>query len=235
MPDRHPAEHSEPHWGYDGPIAPESWGQLSPEFALCGLGRAQSPIDLVGATPAAVAPVTYAYQPTPLVILNNGHTIQVNCGQPNGITLDGVRYDLLQFHFHAPSEHTVAGRHAAMEVHLVHRSAQGELAVVGVLIEHGAWHPGLAGVWAHLPAKVGPAQDIPGVSVDPQALLPPNRRGYRYEGSLTTPPCSEGVHWIVLADPIEMSPIQVAAFEAIMRGNYRPVQPLNDRTIWIER
>jgi carbonic anhydrase len=234
MPDHRPDEHAETHWGYVGPVAPAFWSQLSPDFALCELGRAQSPIDIVGAVPVGLAPVVYEYEPTPATILNNGHTIQVTCGQPNGITLDGVRYDLLQFHFHAPSEHTLAGRYAAMEVHLVHRSAEGELAVVGVLIERGRWHAGLAGVWAHLPANPGPTHEIPGARVNPEVLLPSNRRSYRYEGSLTTPPCTEGVHWIVLADPIEFSPMQVAAFEAIMRGNYRPTQPLNRRTIWIE-
>jgi carbonic anhydrase len=227
------------HWGYEGDVGPTHWGELCQEFALCGQGKSQSPIDIREAQPKPMIPVAFDYGPTPLVICNNSHTIQVPCGQPNAITLDGAPYELQQFHFHAPSEHTVDGRYAAMEVHLVHQSRQGDLAVVGVLMEPGAVNTDLAALWAHLPPAECPPTAVPGLEIDPSVLLPTNRRTYRYTGSLTTPPGTESVRWVVMVEPIHVSPWQVRAFEQAMatycpHGNYRPIQPLNDRTIWVE-
>jgi carbonic anhydrase len=230
--DRHATSTHTVHWGYEGDIGPDRWGELCPEFALCSCGCAQSPIDLVGAMACGtLAPVIYDYHPLPVMIQNNGHTVQVDNQLPNGILLEGVRYELLQFHFHAPSEHTIEGRTYAMEVHLVHRSAEGALAVVGVMLEPGPVNVGLAGLWTQLPQSECPCHLCEGLWVNPMALLPANHRCYRYQGSLTTPPGSEGVSWVVLAEPIYVSPMQITRFRAIMCGNARPVQPCNGREI----
>jgi carbonic anhydrase len=231
-PDSHAAPAHGVHWGYTGDTGPDHWGGLCPEFALCACGCAQSPIDLRDAlADGTLAPVAYDYQPTPVMIQNNGHTIQVDNQQPNGIILEGVRYDLVQFHFHAPSEHTIEGRTFAMEAHLVHRSAQGALAVVGVMLEPGAVNVGLAGLWTQLPVSECSCHLCQGFWVNPTALLPADHRSFRYQGSLTTPPGTEGVSWVVLAEPISVSLAQINRFRAIMCGNARPVQPCNGRAI----
>ncbi|MFH1085454.1 MAG: carbonic anhydrase family protein [Chloroflexota bacterium] len=222
-----------PHWSYSGATGPEHWGELCPAFALCSLGHAQSPIDLAGAQPAALAPVVYHYGESALCVRNNGHSIQVECGGTSAIELDGRRYALCQFHFHAPSEHTVAGRYDDMEAHLVHVSAQRDLAVVGVFMRRGRHHAGLAALWQLLPRHAGQGYTAEEIVVHPEVLLPASRRAYRYEGSLTTPPGTEGVHWIMLAEPIELSPAQLAAFRALYAGNNRPPQPRHDRPLWI--
>jgi len=230
---QHHDSHGQPHWGYSGDVGPEHWGELCPAFALCACGHAQSPINLADAQPAALSPVVFHYGPVRLCVRNNGHSIQVECGDSSAIELDGKRYALRQFHFHAPSEHTVAGRFYDMEAHLVHASDEGTLAVVGVFMQRGRHHPGLAALWQHLPRQEGEGFTAEDVVVRPEVLLPASRRAYRYEGSLTTPPCTEGVHWVVLSEPIEISPVQLAAFRALYSGNNRPVQPRHDRSLWI--
>jgi carbonic anhydrase len=219
-----------PHWTYSGEAGPARWASLSPEFGTCGSGRRQSPIDLAAATPQDLANIAFHYQPSKINILNNGHTVQVNYDAGSYIELDGARYDLAQFHFHAPSEHTINGKAAAAEVHLVHKSAGGQLAVVGTLIESGETNPALAAVWDRLPAKEGPVQtfDAP-FSAD--GLLPADRLTERYAGSLTTPPCSEDVRWNVMTTPIHVSAAQLAALTGIVGQNSRPVQPLYERTV----
>ena len=227
-------------WGYETKNGPDVWGQLSPEYFLCAEGRHQSPIDLVNPTPAKLPPLPYNYRPTSLNIRNTGHTIEVACPEGNWIEVDGTRYQLLQFHFHAPSEHTVAGKPFEMEAHFVHKSEEGNLAVVGVLIEQGKHNSELDGVWAHLPDTPGEARNIENVTIDFPVMLSPTGTPqtvsdyYRYDGSLTTPPCSEDVQWIVLTTPIEMSEAQIAAFKAIMPDNNRPVQPLNGRKLLVK-
>ena len=218
-------------WGYGVENGPAVWGQLSPEYALCAVGTHQSPIDLVNPTSAALPAIAFNYQPTALRIQNNGHTIVVASLPENWIEVDSTRYELLQFHFHAPSEHTVAGQSFAMEMHLVHQNKDGALAVIGVLIERGKEHAAFNPLWAHLPSTPGAVQQIEQVAVDAGDLLPSARSYYRYDGSLTTPPCSEGVQWFVLTTPIALSEAQVAAFAAIVHGNNRPVQPLNGRQL----
>lgn len=230
---QHRDHHAAPHWGYTGHAAPEHWGELAPDYALCALGRAQSPIDLAEAQPAALDPVVFRYGQVALHIRNNGHSIQVECDGAGGIELEGRLYNLLQFHFHAPSEHTVAVRYYDMEAHLVHKSAQGELAVVGVFLTSGRHHAGIAPFWERMPPHGGESYATQEFIVRPEVLLPVSRRAYRYEGSLTTPPCSEGVQWIVLAEPVEISPEQLAAFRALYTGNNRPPQPRHGRTLWI--
>ena len=228
-------------WGYEAENGPDVWGQLSPEYSLCAEGKHQSPIDLVNPTPAELPPIFCEYyRTTDLNIRNNGHTIEVSYPEGSWIEVDGVRYQLLQFHFHAPSEHTVAGESFDMEMHLVHKSEEGSLAVVGLLIEKGKHNSELESVWAHLPDTAGETRNIENVNIDLQLMLSPTGTAqtvsdyYRYDGSLTTPPCSEEVQWIVLTTPIEMSEAQIAAFKAIIHNNNRPVQPLNGRKLLVD-
>jgi carbonic anhydrase len=218
------------HWTYEGEEGPQHWGELSPDYEACAVGMEQSPIDIEEVTEQELPDISFDYSPAQLEILNNGHTVQVNYPPGSGIELEGTRHELLQFHFHTPSEHRVAGRQADAELHLVHRSAAGALAVVGVLLNEGDENPALAPVWDNLPAQPGPAQTFE-QQVDAEALLPASRTTFRYPGSLTTPPCSEGVSWLLMTDPITLSSAQLAELTAIIEGNNRPVQPLNERTV----
>ena len=221
-------------WGYETENGPEVWGQLSPEYALCAEGTHQSPIDIVNPTPAELPALVFNYQPAVLNIHNTGHTIEVAYPSGSWIEVDGTRYQLLQFHFHAPSEHTVGGQPFDMEMHLVHKSEAGTLAVVGVLIESGLDNVGFTSIWHQLPSVPGESQRIEGLIFNAIDLLPGTRNTYRYDGSLTTPPCSEEVKWFVLTTPIEMSEAQISAFKAIIHNNNRPVQPLNGRKLLVD-
>jgi len=219
-----------PHWGYQGELGPDHWGSLDPAFAVCTGGREQSPIDLRGAAREALSEIVFEYAPSPISIQNNGHTIQVDYQAGSGIVLDGTRYGLTQFHFHHRSEHTVDGADFPLELHLVHEDAAGALAVVGVFLEEGAANEALAPVWRHLPAEAGPAALVAG-TLDAAALLPERRTTWRYSGSLTTPPCSEGVSWLMMTEPVTASREQIEAFRALFPVNNRPVQPLNGRRL----
>ncbi len=233
-------------WGYAAENGPAVWGRLSQEYILCGVGTHQSPIDIVNPIPTELPSISYEYHPaTGVNIHHNGHTIEVAYPEGSGIQIDGTDYQLLQFHFHAPGEHTVDGKPFDMEMHLVHESEDGNLAVVGLLIESGHHHPAFDPIWASLPSTPLETQRIENVTVDLPMMLSPNRQvldesvqafpsTYRYNGSLTTPPCSEGVKWIVLTTPVEMSESQIAAFKAIIYGNNRPVQPLNGRELLLD-
>jgi carbonic anhydrase len=218
------------HWGYSGEAGPPRWGGLRPEFAACSTGRRQSPIDLGPATRQDLVDIQFDYRGAAAAIVNNGHTIQVDLDPGSSIGEDGVRYELAQFHFHVPSEHTVGGQAAPAEVHLVHKSPEGGLAVVGVLIQEGATHPAMTPLWGLLPSKVGPARRMP-VEVQAADLLPATRRTFRYDGSLTTPPCTEGVRWLIMVDPIAMSGEQIQALSRIVSPNARPVHPLAGRSV----
>lgn len=223
----------EPPWGYGPKDGPAVWGQLSSEYRLCAVGNRQSPIDIVGATQAEVPAVVFHYQPMMLEVQHNGHTVEVASTSENWIEVGGVRYDLTQFHFHTPGEHTVEGRPFDMEVHLVHQNEEGTLAVVGILVRRGGAHPVLDDLAAQLP-EPGESLAIE-KKIAVSELLPEASRIFRYEGSLTTPPCSEGVQWFVFETPVEVSAAALAAFEAILGNNSRPVQPLNGRELLIDR
>ena len=225
-----PATPTAVHWTYEGEEGPTHWGDLSPEYASCSAGKSQSPIDISNPAPQDIANLVFHYQPSQLNILNNGHTIQVNYDAGSYVELDGTRYDLLQFHFHAPSEHSLNGKLAEAELHLVHRNADGKLAVVGILINAGAENSAFKSTWDNLPTTQGPVQQID-AEVNAAAMLPAEQETYRYDGSLTTPPCTEGVKWNVIVEPIEMSEEQLAAFTQLFEGNNRPIQPLNDRPL----
>lgn len=219
------------HWGYSGAGRPEIWGELDKSYATCKTGQAQSPIDITASAPTVVESITFNYRATPLKIVNNGHTIQVNTNPESSITLHGKKYTLVQFHFHSPSEHTMHGKHAVMELHLVHKNDEGQLAVVGVLMQPGKPHPLLKTLVEQLPANVNQEQVIQSVRLNPKNLLPRATQYYHYNGSLTTPPCSEGVAWFVMKTPLEVSAEQVAQFTAVMHQNARPVQPLHNRVV----
>ncbi len=218
------------HWTYEGEEGPAHWGELGPDFETCGAGVEQSPIGLSSSATLNPADLMMNYQPTAMTIENNGHTIEV-VYDDNGstLTVDGIAYKLLKFHFHSLGEHTVDGARADAEMHLVHQSADGGYAVVGVLINAGAENANYAPVWDHLPATKTEPETVEGVSVNAADLLPVNQTYYRYNGSLTTPPCTEGVKWFMMSNPVEISADQLAAFQAIYDFNYRPTQPFNDR------
>lgn len=220
--------HVAPHWTYEGEGGPENWGELSADFRVCSLGLQQTPIDLSGGIRAETGAVQPMFQQMPLTVLNNGHTIQVNCAPGSRSQISGRSFDLLQFHFHHPSEHLLSGRSFELELHFVHKSAEGQLAVLGIFIRPGAENAALAPIWGAMPRQAG-APVSPGVTIDPAALLPADRRYFRYMGSLTTPPCSEGVLWTVFATPIEASVEQIWQFAELFPVNARPVQPLNGR------
>ena len=221
------------HWTYEGETGPQHWAELSPEFALARDGKQQSPIDITKSAAKASdqPPLAADYQDAALDVQNNGHTIEDDYHDGGTLTVGGKAYKLAQFHFHSPSEHTIDGKHAPMELHLVHKDAEGKLAVVGVLIQEGAANPELDVLWKHMPRTVGRAGGASGVMVNAKKLLPPSLASYRYIGSLTTPPCSEPVQWFVLQQPITASAEQIATFQKVIHANNRPVQPLNGRSV----
>ena len=218
------------HWGY---ADAEHWGELAGEFATCSTGVEQSPIDLTRASPSVIADAELAYVPADATVTDNGHTVQVNLTTAGTAMIDGREYTLEQFHFHAPSEHTVDGVHSPVEAHFVHADAEGNLAVIGVMIVEGAPHPLFDAIIAAVP---GNEEEAPlSVQVDARTLMPTTLMAYRYPGSLTTPPCTEGVTWSVLQEPITWSPEQVAALVShFEEPNNRPEQALNYRELQLD-
>jgi carbonic anhydrase len=219
------------HWGYEGEAAPAHWGKLDPKFALCGSGKNQSPIDIAGRTKAELKPLKLDYKAGATEILNNGHTVQVNYASGSMLQVDGHSFELKQFHFHAPSENKIDGKHYPMEGHLVHADKEGNLAVVAFMFEEGAASALLTKLWDKMPAKAGDKHNVAaGLSIT--QLLPKDAAYYRFNGSLTTPPCSEGVRWLVMKKPVTASKAQIAQFsKAVGVANNRPVQALNARAI----
>ena len=216
------------HWAYEGATGPEHWGELSADFKVCNLGLEQTPVDLKGAVRAVVGRLDISFQPMKLRVVNNGHTIQVNCDAGSASEIGGTRFELVQFHFHHPSEHLLAGKAFDLECHFVHRSAAGDLAVIGVFIRPGASNSGLEPVWAAMPREQGPERAT-GMVFDPSDLLPKERGYFRYAGSLTTPPCSEGITWTIFKEPVEASPEQIRQFASLFPVNARSVQSIHRR------
>ncbi len=214
-------------WSYRGAAGPDRWGGLDASFAACADGAQQSPIDLANAIPARGGALEIDWRPAAAEVIDNGHTIQVNMTAGSSIRLEGRDFSLLQFHFHLPGEHTVAGRSIPMEVHFVHQAAQGDLAVIGVFMETGAGHAAIDRIWNAIPDTVGEPTSL--AEFDPRDLLPDGLGHSRYAGSLTTPPCSEVVSWVVLDEMIAVSQAQVDAFADLYPMNARPVQDLNRR------
>ncbi len=218
------------HWSYEGETGPEAWAKLAPEFAACANGARQSPIDIRDGMRVELEPIAFDYRPSSFRVIDNGHTIQANVGGWNSIRLMGRRYTLLQFHFHRPSEEMIDGKSYDMVVHLVHKDNEGRLAVVAVLIERGARQPVLQTVLNNLPLEKG--EEIAAASsIDLNQLLPDNRKYFTYMGSLTTPPCTEGVLWIVMKQPVQANPDQLNLFARLYPMNARPIQSASGRTI----
>jgi carbonic anhydrase len=224
-------EHTGAHWTYRGKNGPDHWGELDKAFSTCKLGHHQSPIDIRAPKPADLPPIQFAYQPTPLHIVNNGHTIQVNYAPGSFITVGDKRYQLTQFHFHHPSEERINGKRFEMVAHLVHAAPDGALAVVAVLLDSGAANPLLASLWPQLPTHEGPEQKLDNVHIDVTGLLPQDRGYYTFTGSLTTPPCTEDVTWFVLKAATRISQGQADAFGKIYPRDARPIQPLYGREV----
>jgi carbonic anhydrase len=228
------------HWGYEGQHGPTKWGALDPAYAACDKGQAQSPIDISKTGASTANPWKLNYRPTSLNvahhdydvdIVDNGHTIQVTVEEGSTITTSRNTYQLKQFHFHTPSEHTVDEKSFPMEVHFVHQSADKNFAVVSALFSEGPANENLAKLIANFPKAKGESLRLPEVKLDLVLQLPANTAAYTYMGSFTTPPCTENVEWLVFRDPVMASREQLDAFAARLKPNNRPVQPLNGRSI----
>jgi carbonic anhydrase len=219
------------HWSYQGEAGPANWGRLSPDYAMCGSGRNQSPINLTGFVEADLPPLIFNYAGMAVELLNNGHTLQANYHPGSSLVVDGRIFQLLQFHFHAPSENLLNGKSYPLEAHFVHADDQGNLAVVAALFRQGEENRGIKHLWEQLPQQVGTSARL-SAQVRADDLLPEDRDYYRFNGSLTTPPCSQGVIWLVMKQPLTVSPAQVETFSRLLGGpNNRPVQPLNARVV----
>ncbi len=226
--------HHEPHWGYDGTTGPAKWGSLKADFERCDNGERQSPIDIKTseALEAKVLDdVFVSYTSAPLNIINNGHTIQVNSDGKSTALLDGKEFSLVQFHFHEGSEHTIDGKQHTMEVHLVHQSEVGELAVIGVFMNIGAPNAFLKTVFDNMPAKEGDKKVSDTITLNATELLPSNRDHYHYLGSLTTPPCTQIVEWYVMKEPITISKEQHEQFRKLYTDTFRPTQDIGTRKV----
>ncbi|VAW36133.1 Carbonic anhydrase, alpha class [hydrothermal vent metagenome] len=222
--------HAKPHWSYEGKYGPSQWGSMLAEYSACGKGKRQSPIDITGITEAELTPLKFRYRNSKnLTILNNGHAIQVNQRKSSLLYLDGTEFDLLQVHFHSPSEHTIDGKSSPMEAHFVHADKEGNLAVVGVMIKVGSHNTTLDDIWPVMPKVKGKKKLA--ISYDIDELLPTDKSYYRYAGSLTTPPCTESVIWLVLKSPIEISKDQLKTYRAILNDTNRPIQERNNRLV----
>ncbi|PEM27741.1 carbonic anhydrase [Bacillus wiedmannii] len=221
-------------WSYEGTTGPEYWGELKPEYKICLNGQEQSPIDIKTEQIKSTVdnnPLQINYQPISFSIKNNGHSIEGKANSSDDyLTLGGNRYTLKQFHFHTPSEHQFEGKHADMELHLVHQNDQGQLAVVGIMIKEGQKNEGFAAMWQNLPHRKNIKADVQH-TIDIKQILPSDHSSFRYMGSLTTPPCTENVQWIVMKQTIEMSKKQIKVFHKLFPTNNRPVQPINGRAV----
>ncbi|WP_426525284.1 carbonic anhydrase [Bradyrhizobium sp. McL0615] len=224
------AAESRPHWNYEGETGPDKWGGLDAANQVCSIGHQQSPIDITGAVTAQQAPLKISWSKRPGTIVNNGHTVQLNFAEGDRLKVGDRSYELKQCHFHHPSEHRLEGKAFAMEAHFVHAAESGGLAVVGVLIIPGKSHPVFKKIVSTMPQEEGPpvAADQ---TIDPMALLPAKRGYYQYQGSLTTPPCSETVDWLVLMHEIEVAESDIARFAKLYPMNARPVQNRDRRFI----
>jgi len=226
-----PLAHHDIRWSYDGDTGPANWGVLRPEWALCGSGQRQSPIDIRDGIKVDLEPIRFDYKPSQFRIVDNGHTIQVTVGAGSSLQVMGRYYDLVQFHFHRPSEERINGKGFEMVVHLVHKDLDGRLAVVAVLLERGQAHPLVQTLWNNLPLEKNVDYSPDGLAIDLNQLLPGDRSYYTYMGSMETPPCSEGVMWMVMKQPAQLSAEQIAIFSRLYPMNARPLQSARGRMI----
>jgi carbonic anhydrase len=222
-------------WSYEGATGAAHWGDLDPAYAACN-GKEQSPIDIRNAEKAELPAIRFEYKSGPLkYLINNGYTIRVNYhdapGSGSFLIVGGKRYQLTQFHFHRPSEEYIQGKPYDMVGHFMHEASDGNVAGVAVLLKAGSANGTIRQIWEHMPKTPGKEEEIPGVEVSPAGLLPSDAAYYTYMGSLTAPPCSEGVTWFVLKTPVEISPEEINAFAKLYPHNVRPIQPLNGRVV----
>ena len=221
------------HWGYEGETGPQAWGKLKPDFNICAIGKRQSPIHIESGNTlqGPAEPVQFAYTPSNGTLVNTGHTIQVDVQGENTITVRGSAYRLLQFHFHTPSEEQINSKRFPMVAHLVHKNNEGQLAVVAVLLDEGAASPFIDKVWTYMPLEANDRVRMPPGLLNVSELLPTDQRYYQFMGSLTTPPCSEGVLWMVMKQPVTISKGQYKLFTQLYPNNARPVQAVNGRVV----
>ena len=218
------------HWSYEGAQGPSHWGELDAGSLVCSTGSQQSPIDIQTTVRAELPALKIQWTKSADGIVNNGHTIQLNAAQGSTLTIGNDQFRLVQFHFHRPSEHLIDGKRFPMEAHFVHQNPSGGLAVVGVLMTTGAANPAFNKVVATMPEKEGPPTKAD-PAIDPNGFLPRDLAYYRYNGSLTTPPCAETVEWLLLTQPIEVGEADVAAFARLYPMNARPAQKDNRRFV----
>jgi len=223
-------EHHAPHWSYQGATGPEHWGDLNPEYSTCKAGHSQSPINIANAVPEKLPAIEFHYSASPLKIVDNGHTVQVSYAPGSYIAVGGKQYSLVQFHFHHPSEEEFNGSRSDLVIHLVHKSADGQLAVVAVLFDKGAANPAIDAMVNHLPT-VKEQEVSAEAKINAEDLLPSKRSYYTFSGSLTTPPCTEGVRWFVMQTRSTLSNEALEKLAKLYPNNARPVQPLNGRVV----
>ncbi len=226
-----PAPHHEIHWGYSGAGGPHVWGELLEEYSTCKTGKFQSPIDISSVTIGPMPNIRLKYKSSTVRVINNGHTIKIEYDAGSTIQVSGKSYQLLQFHFHSPSEHTIGGKAYPMVAHLVHQASDGQLGVLGVLFIEGRENVFLNQFWKSLPQNHGDKFVDRKTKINMKNLLPRKLQYFNYIGSLTTPPCSEGVNWMVLSHPVEASRQQFDKFLALFPQSVRPVEPLNGRVV----
>ena len=222
--------HAHIHWDYEGEGGPDNWGKLRPEYGACASGKRQSPINIRDGIRVDQPAIDFAWRPSPFRIVDNGHTVQVAVGG-SSLSLLGKKYELVQFHFHRPAEERINSRGFDMVAHFVHKAEDGRLAVVAVLMEKGAENPFIQALWNYMPLEKNEEVAPPSVAVDPASFLPADRAYYTYMGSLTTPPCTENVQWLVMRQPVQVSAEQIAIFSRLYPNNARPVQPSSGRLI----
>jgi carbonic anhydrase len=225
-----------PRWGYYEDIGPDHWGDLSEEFATCKSGKAQSPINIGRQVVGRLPPLQFRYRASPINVINNGRSIIIEVPPGNRLTIAGKDYELKQFHFRTPSEHARSAYRLPMEIQFVHESQDGELAVLAVLARTTYRpNPILNRIWEHIPRQPGEMAAPARLRINPISLLPVKRDYATYQGSLTTPPCTEGVRWIVFQEPVRVSRDQVDKLARGIGDNARPLQPLNGRTVKANR
>jgi carbonic anhydrase len=224
-------QHPQQSWDYGDAHGPGHWGELKPEFAPCRNGHHQSPVDIRNPQKADLPPIQFDYKPSPLDIIDNGHTIEVMYAPGSFISVAGKSYELKQFHFHRPSEEKINGKGYEMTMHLVHAAQDGKLAVVAVLLEKGEDNAQIREIWKDFPREKEKEERFSNIQIDPAGMLPADRGYYTFSGSLTTPPCSEDVTWFILKHPVTVTAAEIEQFSKLYRNDARPTQPLYDRVV----
>ena len=230
--DEHSAKKHAVHWGYTGHEAPKHWGALSPEYSTCSTGRMQTPINIIPTQDADNTPLEFNYVTSATSVVNNGHTVQVNIAPGSNVMIDGLAYELKQFHFHTPSENNINSHTFPLEAHFVHATPDGKLAVVAVMFTRGRDNPMIEKIWSKFPLYINEPVKMELTSNNIQSIMPRDKDYYKFMGSLTTPPCSENVKWNVLKIAMPISTEQVDKFFRVFgHTNNRPIQPSNGRVI----